>query len=157
MAPQCLRAFTFARTRSHIYIKSVALQSLRVYHFQWVLRSEKELVRARDKYGKGRACKDCGQPTNSLSTRCDRCIEASYLVDELAYALDRLLENPRHPIGLAHDKRGTVHLVLFRSPHLAWCGARVTQVASKRELTRPGMFPPGVCLQCLLAYEVGTP
>ena len=122
-----------------------------------MFRRLQDVVRARGKYGRGGPCVDCGQPTDSVSTRCDGCLEASWVVDELEFAAGLLRDNPRHAIGLAHDRNGLVHLVLFRSPHLGWCGARVSQLPTKRVHTPPGLFPAATCPACLQAYEVRTP
>ena len=82
-------------------------------------------------------------------------MEKAYHADELVYAHDWLRLHPKVAIELAHDKHKLVHLVLFRSPQLAWCGAHVTEVRSRRVRTQREHFPVGVCGQCLTAYEGG--
>lgn len=107
----------------------------------------------RAKYGRGPACVVCGEFTDSVSIRCHRCLDAARWADELGYTRDWLREHPRQRIEVGHDRKGVLHLVLLRLPHLGWCGARVTQVRANRLMAKPGMFPEGMCPECLATYE----
>lgn len=128
------------------------------------LRSEKELLRSRERYGRGGRCVVCGKPTDSLSIKCVVCIGKAFVADAVASAGSWLKEQPRLPIWLAHDRRKIIHLVLFRASasHLGWCGARVTQRKSTRAMTRsdlltmPGVPPKWLCGWCMQAFKQAT-
>src|SRR5215813_495473 len=126
-------------------------------------RAEKELMKVRQQYGHGGPyCLICGRATNSVSVKCEACMEKALVAEELEYVRDCLRMQPNPAIELAHDKRRLVHLVLFRSPKLVWCGAPVTQKKSERRTAKPGafadglcngLFPMDLCNRCFAAYQ----
>jgi hypothetical protein len=97
-------------------------------------------------------CLVCGVPTMSLAIRCQACLEKSFLKEELQFAKEWLRLHPDVDIELAHDKGQLVHLVCLRTPALAWCGARVTQVRAKRRRVKRGGVPEDICKSCFGSY-----
>lgn len=98
-------------------------------------------------------CRRCGRPTANLGDVCDPCLVGHSVLAEGWRKAREVLHADRPPqIVLARDKRTVQHLVLFGSPGVAWCGARVTEKLAKRRSARAGHFPTGVCRRCLEKY-----
>jgi hypothetical protein len=125
------------------------------------IRTDEERSKALMHYGSGPKCKQCGQPTNALCGRCERCIEAQYHAEELGHLAQYLRERPTL-IEAAHDKLKVVHLVMPKWRKVAWCGGEVTQQKDKRKLIDMHVFPGGlpeglapeaVCKSCLAVWE----
>lgn len=124
------------------------------------MRKAEDITAVRNKYGWGVGpfCVICGEPTDSVSIRCERCLESICHGEELEYAARWLREHPETQIEIGWDEKRRLHLVLFRAPHAtAWCGARVTQKRQNRKWVDRGLFPPGVCEQCLESYSGVAP
>lgn len=119
------------------------------------MRDAEEINSFRRQYGYegGPVCARCGKPTDSVALTCEQCLEALSYQEELLYAKNWLRENPGVQIELAHDKKKFIHLVQFRVPDQAWCGAHVTQARKTRKVTPPGNFPVGTCDKCIEVYE----
>jgi hypothetical protein len=105
------------------------------------------------KYEPSSKCVICGEPTLSVSVKCLGCLKRAYVFEEWAFARERLRLYPGEAIEVATDRRHLPHLVLWRSPKMAWCGAEVTQLRSKRARRAPKEFPPELCQRCLKKYE----
>lgn len=131
------------------------------------MRKEKEILRYRMKYGHGGVyCKVCGQPTDNLTLRCERCMSSLFQGEQLEYARRWLKAHPDEPIEVARDAKKKRHLVLFRLPKAAWCGEPVTQQRDTRRKVGPGLKfvapVPGeedldlrqwLCPDCVQIYE----
>lgn len=104
------------------------------------------------KYEPSSPCLACGAPTMSLAIRCQKCLDKSFLQDEMVFAKEWLRLHPDIDIGLAHDKQGVVHLVCFRTKALGWCGAKVSQAQKKRVYTKRGEVPESICKACYSRY-----
>lgn len=118
-------------------------------------RTAQEVASHRVKYagaGGGPVCKICGAPTDSILLRCEACQEKLFLTEELRRTGEWLREHPETKLELATDKRKQVHIVVPRFAAMAWCGIKVTQQKERKREVR-AKFPPGVCQDCLLAYE----
>lgn len=103
------------------------------------MRKEKDILKYRNKYGHGGVyCKVCGQPTDNLTLRCERCANSIHVGEELEYARQWLKTHPNEPIEVARDEKKRRHLVLFRLPKAAWCGGAVTQKRAERRKIGPG-------------------
>lgn len=119
------------------------------------MRKPEEINSARMRYGFGGPyCIICGQPTDSVAIRCERCLESIRHGEELQHAERWLRGHPETLIEVGHDKKKRIHLVLFRAPYnVAWCGEPVSQKRENRKLAQRGMFPAGICEQCIEVYE----
>lgn len=105
-------------------------------------------------YGTGVPCLVCGQMTDSLALRCERCLEAICHGEELQFAERWLQAHPEMLIEIGWDRKRRMHLVLLRAPaNAAWCGEHVSQKKETRKAVKRGEFPPGICEQCLEVYE----
>lgn len=119
-------------------------------------RRDKELSTRHSRYGHytGPPCLICGQSTDSISLRCERCLESLRHGEELQFAECWLKEHPEALIEIGWDKKKRLHLVLLRAPcDAAWCGEHVSQKRETRKPVKRGMFPPGTCERCIEVYE----
>lgn len=116
-------------------------------------RKLKEISKQRFRYGYGPPyCTVCGQSTDSLSTRCERCLEAQFHKDELTFMGEWLRSHPNAKIELAKDKKKVMHLVMLRTPGTAWCGGPVNEARDTRKAFPATQFPPGICQACLTVH-----
>lgn len=108
-----------------------------------------QLIAKDKKFAPSGACVECGAPTLTVSVKCVGCLQRAYLLDEWEFVRERQRAFPLEPIEIATDRRKLPHLVLFRTPKLAWCGAEVSQIRSKRVWREPVKFPGDLCKLCL--------
>lgn len=118
------------------------------------MRDTREINRQRMQYGvEGPFCVICRQPTDSVSVKCEICLERAYREELLERAEVRMRKHPDTEIELAADKKKRVHLTLFGSPY-AWCGTRLTDAKRKhRERRTRLLLPGGLCQECMAVYE----
>ena len=112
------------------------------------------LTATNDGFTGGQRCRLCGAPTGTVSVVCMNCVASRLLAEELDYAAEVLAKDGRQRIEMARDHQQRRHLVLFRTPDRGWCGiAHLAEPRPTRVRTPAGMFPPGICGECLEAFE----
>ena len=107
------------------------------------------------KYAPSSPCLICGQPTRSVAMKCQKCLEAIFLKEELKFAKEWLRSHPEGEIELGRDRRRLTHLVCYRTPKLAWCGTAVVNPRLKRPRVKQGGIPADVCAVCCIKMREG--